>query len=91
MVCARNIAITHVVIEVVPVFVLFCMNGWYIMASFLGVISSSVVACCCKHRAVYWVWSCIGGVLTVLHAISVAQDLHNPNPCLLYTSDAADE
>ena len=40
------------------------------MTPFLAVLSSSLVACCCKHGVAFMHWSVIGGVLFVLHVIA---------------------
>lgn len=85
MVYARNIAITHVITEVVGLTI--CLSRWATIF-FVGVVSSSVVACCCKHRGVFWFWSCLGVLLALLHAISAIEAPADPGHYYWYDSDS---
>lgn len=84
---ARNVAIMHIVAGVVGLF--FCLTSWASYIFILGVVPSSMVACCCKQRAMFRVWSFIGLLLIVLHAIlagellnrSVNYYVFNPTLC----------
>lgn len=71
MVQARNVAITQVCVEILAIF--FCSTEFCGVTLLLAVLSSSVVACCCKHRVVYSIWSCVGIVVGWLHAIAAAE------------------
>lgn len=71
MVQARNVAITQVCVEILAIF--FCSTEFCGVTLFLAVLSSSVVACCCKHRVIYSIWSCVGIVVAWLHAIAAAE------------------
>lgn len=86
MVYARHVAITHVVAEVVGVTI--CFSRWATTIFFVGVISSSVVACCCKHRGAFWTWSCFGFLLALLHAISAIEAPASPSNYYWYDSDS---
>lgn len=65
MIQARNVAVTHLIVEIVAVF--FCYTQLCGIMLFLAVLSSSIVACCCKQRSAFKFWSWIGGLLFVLH------------------------
>lgn len=71
MVHARNVAITQVCVEILAIF--FCSTDFCLVTLFLAVLSSSVVACCCKHRVIYSIWSCACIVVAWLHAIAAAE------------------
>lgn len=71
MLQARNVAITHVCFELLAA--LFCPTGTLcVFTAFLAVLLSSVVACCCKHRTTYMLWSWFGCVLLTFHLIAAA-------------------
>lgn len=70
MIRARNVAIMHVCFEVVAI--LFCRSVWCVVAAIFAIPSSSTVACCCKQRCSYAVWSIFGGLVFFLHAVAAA-------------------
>lgn len=73
MVRARNVAIAHVVMESVSFRLCYMTLTLCIIIVLLGVVPSSVIACCSKQHTAYSVWSCLGILLFVLHAITTIE------------------
>ena len=82
---ARALAITHICVEVVGFF--FCDSVWCGPALLLGVVSSSLVACCCKTPNVYSLWSFAGVLLFVMHAVAAIKADPERFPVLFYAVD----
>lgn len=72
MVRARNVAIVHVCLEALTL--LFCRSVWCLLAILVAIPSSSTVACCCKRRGSYTVWSLFGGLVFSLHAVAATTE-----------------
>lgn len=66
MTLARRVAIVHVCAESMGI--LFCRAWGCYWAALLAIPSSSMVACCCKQRWTYLMWSCVGGFAFFFHA-----------------------
>lgn len=77
MIRARNIAIAHVCMEAVAV--VFCRSVWCVLALLFAIPSSSTVACCCKQRGCYTVWSIFGGLAFFLHAVAATTEATGHN------------
>lgn len=69
---ARTVAIVHVCSESVGI--LFCLAWGCFWAAMFAIPSSSTVACCCKQRRAYVVWSYCGGFACFLHAITAVTE-----------------
>lgn len=69
---ARSVAILHVCVESVAI--LFCRAFWCVLAAPLAIVSSSTVACCCKQRRAYSLWSVFGGFVGFLHALAATTE-----------------
>lgn len=63
---ARKVAIKHVYVGIVTTYLCFSLECGVV--PFLGVLPSTLVAGCVKHRIAYMLWSLMGGVLFVLNA-----------------------
>lgn len=72
MTSARNVAIAHVCVETMAL--IFCRSEWCVLAALFAVPSSSTVACCCKRRGSYTLWSIFGGLVFFLHAVAAATE-----------------
>lgn len=72
MVRARNVAIVHVCVEAVAL--VFCRSLWCVLAVLFAIPSSSTVACCCKQRRCYTLWSVFGGFVFFLHAVAATTE-----------------
>ena len=81
---ARNVAITHLCVEIVALH--FCSAELFGITLILAVLSSSVVACCCKHRTAFKLWSWMGGLPFMLHAIAAVESFDVDR--VYYVSDA---
>lgn len=68
---ARNVAITQLCVEILAIF--FCSTEFCGATLFLAVVSSSGVACCCKHRSAFVSWAFVSAVVGWLHAIAAAE------------------
>lgn len=65
---ARKVAIAYVFVEIVGI-LFFCYSTWCRVAISLVMWSSCLVACCCKTRTFYLLWSLVGGMMFVSHAV----------------------
>lgn len=75
---ARNVAIVQITVEVVAI--VFASSEWWLATPFVAVLSASPVACCSKLGVTYMLWSCIGALLCVVHAITaVDATKHEPS------------
>lgn len=72
---ARTVAITQICVELVGI--VFCSSQWCTTTPSVAVLSASLVACCSKLGVTYMLWSCIGALLCVVHAITAAQAIIN--------------
>lgn len=68
---ARTVAIVNICVEVVGG--VHCGWMWCGVLSFLAVLSSSLVACCCKHNVVYTVWGSMGVLIGVMHVVAATE------------------
>lgn len=71
MVRARDIAIAQICVELIAT--VFCSSEWCIATPFVAVLSASPVACFSKLGVTYMLWSCIGAMLCVVHAVTAAE------------------
>lgn len=72
MVGARNVAVVHICMEAVAI--VFCRSFWCFLAAVLAIPSSSTIACCCKVRRMYNLWSFFGGFVLFLHAVAATTE-----------------
>lgn len=72
MMGARNVAILHVCMEAVSI--IFCRSLWCVLAVLFAIPSSSTVACCCKQRGSYILWSIFGSWVFFLHALAATTE-----------------
>ena len=65
---ARNVAIAQIVVAVVATNI--CLTPWCDIIFLVAVIPASLVACCCKFRAIYLIWSLIGVLLVMMNVVT---------------------
>ena len=65
---ARNVAIAQIVVALAATYI--CLTPWCAITFLITVIPSSLVACCCKFRAIYLIWSLIGVLLVVMNVFT---------------------